>query len=61
MWAESLSADVTPPAVSPPVETDHQRAAGQLAFELDKTPGLTPRERVERYLRLEASSVIEAP
>jgi hypothetical protein len=56
----SLSAEVTPPAASPDVETDHERAAEELAAELDPTPGLTPRERVERYLRPEATS-IEAP
>jgi len=56
----SLNAEVTPPAVSPPVETDHERAAEELATELDSTPGLTPRERVERYLRPGSASV-EAP
>jgi phospholipase C len=56
----SLSAEVTPPAVSPDVKTDHERAAEELAAKLDPTPGLTPRERVERYLRPEATS-IEAP
>src|SRR5262249_37289516 len=57
---QSLNAEVTPPAASPPVETDHERAARELAEELDPTPGLTPSERVERYLR-PGSSSIEAP
>jgi phospholipase C len=46
---ESLDADTSPPAASAATETDHQKAVRELAARLDPTPGLSARDRVERF------------